>query len=40
MNEKDIYNAIRGFWRISKYAFKEADYFLGLATLDNRGKRF
>ncbi|MBM0811437.1 hypothetical protein [Staphylococcus epidermidis] len=40
MTENEIYNAIRGYWRISETAFEEADFFLGLAPEDDSGRQF
>lgn len=40
MTQEEIYNAIRGYWRISETSFEEADFFLGLAPEDNSGRRF
>lgn len=40
MTQDEIYNAIRGYWRISETSFEEADFFLGLAPEDESGRRF
>lgn len=40
MSQDDIYDAIRGYWKISDTSFEEADFFLALTPKDDSGVRF
>lgn len=40
MTQEEIYDSIRGYWRISEKSFEEADFFLGLAPEDESGRLF
>lgn len=40
MSQDEIYDAIRGYWKISNTSFEKADFFLGLTPEDDSGTRF